>query len=157
MTKNKEEELTLEEIKANRLKWLRALESGHYNQTVAALCDADGFCCLGVWWKLSDSRNFKANIENYMTGLVRGLEKTVANFDSDMLTTEGRKQLGMSLEDMKTAIYMNDGQAEGWPRERVEYLKELSDKYNVEYDEDMECYESWNFKQIASYFRDKWA
>jgi len=29
-------------------KWLEALESGEYVQTTGALCDGNGFCCLGV-------------------------------------------------------------------------------------------------------------
>ena len=29
-------------------KWLEALESGEYKKTKNALCDGNGFCCLGV-------------------------------------------------------------------------------------------------------------
>lgn len=31
-----------------QLKWLEALESGEYAQSKEALCDGNGFCCLGV-------------------------------------------------------------------------------------------------------------
>lgn len=31
-----------------QLKWLEALESGKYEQTIGALRDSKGFCCLGV-------------------------------------------------------------------------------------------------------------
>lgn len=46
--------ITPEEIKANRLKWIEALESGEYKQGRYQLCRHDeesvtkSFCCLGV-------------------------------------------------------------------------------------------------------------
>lgn len=40
--------LSLEEMKANRRKWVEALRSGKYKQTTQVLHDGEGYCCLGV-------------------------------------------------------------------------------------------------------------
>lgn len=46
--------LTLEEMKANRRKWVEALRSGEYEQTSEALRRTDGsMCCLGVLSELA--------------------------------------------------------------------------------------------------------
>lgn len=44
---------TLEEQKANRIKWAEALESGEYEQCQRVLRDGYGYCCLGVLCVLS--------------------------------------------------------------------------------------------------------
>lgn len=40
--------LSLEEMKANRRKWVEALRSGKYQQAKSYLVRDGGYCCLGV-------------------------------------------------------------------------------------------------------------
>lgn len=50
---------TLEQQKANRKKWVKALRSGKYRQAKNNLVDSGGYCCLGVLAKVrgvSDKR-----------------------------------------------------------------------------------------------------
>lgn len=50
-----------EEQKANREKWIRALESGEYKQTKGVLHDGVGWCCLGVACDVLGIRHAKAD------------------------------------------------------------------------------------------------
>lgn len=46
--------LSLEEMKANRRKWVEALRSGKYEQGEGCLRDSNGrYCCLGVLTELA--------------------------------------------------------------------------------------------------------
>lgn len=39
-----------------KTKWLKALRSGKYQQTVGTLCDNKGYCCLGVLQKAVEGK-----------------------------------------------------------------------------------------------------
>lgn len=82
------------EIKKNREKWLRALESGRYKQgRRGRLADDEGkYCCLGVWLACTQAPE----------------ENDVHWGDGVYLTIEQRAWLGMSEETMRRAAKMND-------------------------------------------------
>jgi hypothetical protein len=48
------------EVRANRLRWLAALESGEYEQTDGHLRHGDRFCCLGVACDVFDDGEWAA-------------------------------------------------------------------------------------------------
>lgn len=41
----------------NKKRWVKALRSGEYKQTRSALYDGTGYCCLGVYQKVTGCRN----------------------------------------------------------------------------------------------------
>lgn len=46
--------------KTLKTKWIKALESGRYEQTQDALYDGGGYCCLGVLRKVMHPKSQKA-------------------------------------------------------------------------------------------------
>lgn len=84
-----------EEIRKNRLKWVKALESGRYKQGRFHLVDIDDnggnkYCCLGVW------------------GRVSRREEVYTEVCNEALSPLGRRSLGMTKNQEDRAIHMND-------------------------------------------------
>ena len=48
-------------------KWIKALRSGKYKQTVGSLQDENGFCCLGIACKVLSPR-YDKNTRGYLSG-----------------------------------------------------------------------------------------
>ena len=84
------------EIRRNREKWFRALESRRYRQGArGVLRDRDGgYCCLGVWLKCSRVKD-----SEWLRGILR---------------EDQRSRLGMSEGAMIDATRMNDNLKARW-------------------------------------------
>ena len=94
---------TEEEIRANRLEWLEALESGKYGQTRGTLKRSEGFCCLGVVCELFDSSKW-AHINN---GYVYQLDGIMLY---GHLPAVYQQALAMTAEVHDRCINLNDWQ-----------------------------------------------
>lgn len=97
-------------IRANRLRWIEALESGKYQQTVRRLRDNRGFCCLGVACDVLDSNGW-TRMESVGAGVYFGNELT-------KLPTNIRLALGLKDQDpylfgtaVKGGTYYYDAQS----------------------------------------------
>lgn len=94
--------------KAFKAKWLKALRSGRYEQTISELRvgtrrDGFGYCCLGVacnimdrHWKISKSDNTTYSHKHSEPG-------------SDSLSHAFLKQINLTPEQESKLIVMNDG------------------------------------------------
>lgn len=63
-----DKQVTIRMPKELLAKWLAALRSGEYPQTIGSLRDSNGFCCLGVLQYVRDGE-----VECHPDGVVRGL------------------------------------------------------------------------------------
>ena len=102
-------------------KWVAALRSGKYKQTVSHLYDAGGFCCLGVMCAL---RGAKLDEMDQI-----GLPGDLPNFNE------------LFNIDSKHAKFFSEAGAQPWQvpyRGEMVYLTELNDDHRL------------SFKQIAN-------
>ena len=98
--------------------WLQALRSGRYKQTIGTLKARDNgktaFCCLGV---LCDQAGVKWDtllgpVYNCVFGDCEGTE----------LTAEGRKFLGLTSQQHRKLIEMNDDEHKSF-KEIADYIE----------------------------------
>lgn len=76
-----------------QIKWLEALRSGKYNQTVnGCLRDEDGFCCLGVVCDVIDSSKWVTHTPNWWVWGTSRLD-----LSSDILDLLSLKDYDMSI------------------------------------------------------------
>lgn len=89
------------ELKA---KWVEALRSGKYKQTIATLRHSDGlgYCCLGVLLDLSGIGKWEYGVYQYIT---RNGEE--ADAEGDLCGLRGR--FGIASESEVQLIALNDG------------------------------------------------
>lgn len=80
------------EVKENRERWIKALESGEFRQTKGQLKKRNRYCCLGVWCEISTWEYAIDEAGDYETELNK----------------DGRRALGMSADQMTEAIDLND-------------------------------------------------
>jgi hypothetical protein len=98
MKRKKERMKVNEEVKTNRLKWIRALESGKHKQTRMGKLSYHGRnCCLGVWCKIDGWHHRVDRSGDWVEKL-------------EELSEAGRKSLGMTRRQMNQAITMNDSE-----------------------------------------------
>ncbi len=119
-----------DEIIANRIKWITALESGKYNQGSGSLRSSipglnyiiargdtgkpteedfpklpTNYCCLGVWCEVS-TWDF--------------------NDDEEQLNSNGMESLGLARETMEELIVMNDSKSDSFTK-IAKYLRGIWD------------------------------
>lgn len=83
--------LSLEEMKANRRKWVAALRSGEYRQDRGQLRSDAGFCCLGVACDVL-GYEWEGSGHSYM---IRGWESR----STGLLPKDAATKLGLSMDD----------------------------------------------------------
>lgn len=116
---------TDEEIRANRLAWITALESGKYKQGHGTLHSADGFCCLGV---VCDILTKSGELSRSVYNSTRYMYKTkLAEFLRTSLNLRILDALHMDLFQQSACINMNDALA--FDFEMI--AKELRAKWNL--------------------------
>lgn len=67
------------------MKWIKALRSGKYKQTISHLKDDDGYCCLGVLCSISGKKNWSSS--SYLTKNVQewaGMKTHDPSFGKDI-------------------------------------------------------------------------
>lgn len=90
------------EVKA---RWLEALRSGKYKQGREMLRpNRNCFCCLGVLADITDKDAWSKDGVFYWRAVENGFEDRSTELPSDF-----RKQVGLSLEQVRVLVSMNDG------------------------------------------------
>ncbi len=114
-----------------RDKWLKALRSGEYEQTIEVLHDNTGYCCLGVLCDISGLGEWDTDV--YL-------------IDNDILSTDlGDKARDFGLDGTLAAnlVSLNDGELEdnipGMTKEEFDRIREQHDARGLD------------FNQIADY------
>jgi len=110
--------LTKDQIRANRIKWLEALESGEYEQVngeglrVETLA-GPRYCCLGVAAELFTPGEWDGPIRQMSDGRFINEDADVCHdyLDFEETSTDGSPivALGMNEDDQWDCIYWNDG------------------------------------------------
>jgi len=83
-------------------KWVKALQSGDYDQTHTTLRDEEGFCCLGVLVDVANAGNW-------------------ADYDFEpfgALKNDGyycKVDIGLSKEDDRHLVHLNDDELLSFP------------------------------------------
>lgn len=94
----------MSETGRNRLKWIEALESGHYNQGRGYLCRRNKYCCLGV---AAEILNLPKTPQPGSTE-----EETFTDPEEAQMTCAlspyTRRQLDLSLDQESRCISWND-------------------------------------------------
>jgi hypothetical protein len=95
-------------------KWVAALRSGKYEQTIETLQDKNGFCCLGVLCKVGEDNS--VNVLKYTNGLLDGdsldSQKDIINW-SGMRSDLG--ELSFTIDDDFTELAeLNDSSDYGF-------------------------------------------
>lgn len=67
----------------NIRKWIDALRSGEYKQTVGALRDSSGYCCLGVACDLAVKAGVPMRLGVLRDAITIGGEKVVKTYDGN--------------------------------------------------------------------------
>lgn len=93
-----------QEIRANRIAWIKALESGKYAQTEYCLRDARGFCCLGVFCDVVEPDGWSK--EKYMGMLMKNAISHKRSVS--LLSQRMREMIDLSDYHMDRVVEMND-------------------------------------------------
>jgi len=101
-------------------RWLEALRSGKYTQTVSSLRNEHGFCCLGVLCDIYDSERWVKSDDGDTYGYVTKIDRHGSNFIKNVLPEEVYKHAGLFSDNpsvfidgtrMKQLATINDGGA----------------------------------------------
>lgn len=139
---------TYEEIKENRKAWIAALRSGDYDQTIDALKNRFGFCCLGVACDIIQPNSWVA--DDIVEGRFGIPTRNSCNLESDVLPIEIMEALGASSNEPDVFV---GSKLEGFTALNIS-VTILNDTHHWSFDKIADALEyTWKNQHCGDYWR----